>query len=291
MKYLPISLLLVFTSLPIFPAIAETELDRMIRESEEELGASEDAAATTLKITISDQVADALKKDNSQYAIERLTFYRKQLPNDPYSYSQIGQIKEEYLGDFDGAIQEYSQAVAKAQKLLEIARKKSGETSAKSKEYKKDVAVNLNRIVSVLLLTANPTKDLAVLQQAKKMLDLADAHQRLLDSLLNRARGNELQIRSGKLNSASLAKATTDTQKMFDKAVEVNPKYAASYLYRGTFKARVLKDLAGAQRDLRQALQLAKANNWKAGIDRSSAALKSLGEDPQSKSSIFIVKN
>ncbi|NJM46927.1 MAG: hypothetical protein HC860_12855 [Alkalinema sp. RU_4_3] len=305
MKRLFLGLLLVAVSLPIVskPAIAQlkqADIDGMVDAAIPAIKPGESADEYVKRTTansneleeqkeaytrhsIEPDVRRALREGKPQKALERLTDYRQLNPNSYYDLGLSGWIKEAYLGDLKGAWADYDQAVTKAKAALK-AEESAGARATKIAKHKGAIAENTQNQVSLLFITANPKQADQILKQTAEMIQFAESNEKNWTALLNRARHHELLVTSravtGKYTKAQFTKTATEAKELFDTAVSLQPKVASGYFYRGLFRARVLEDASGAKEDIKQAYRLAKESGDKLIIDRSTEALKSIGEKP-----------
>jgi hypothetical protein len=281
MRHLLVSLclLLVTVGIPIAPAVAESELDIMLKQAEAAAKAAElpdgyeESASGSITANL---VSAALKDGKLEEAIKLVKARRAKYPNNPDSYSEMGRIKEEYQQDLSGALDEYNGARLKALQALEAAKQKTGDSSAQVREYKEAVVDNSQKAISILLTIVDRENNQKAFAIADKMMDSADAHHKTAASFINRSRAMELLILRSKLDAEKKELLKQAAIKGFAKVIQAQPNLPDVYLYQGIFKARVLKDSAGAKADLQKAYELSSKQLSKAGIDRSSAALKAL---------------
>jgi hypothetical protein len=281
MKHLLVSLglLMVTAGMPIAPAIGGTELDRLVEQAKTDADAAglpdgyEESASGSITANL---VSIALKDGKPEEAIKLVKARREKYPNHPDSYSEMGRIKEEYLQDLSGALDEYNEARLKALRALEAARKKTGDSSLEAREYKEAIVDNSQKAVSILLTIADYGKNQQAFATAENLMKAADTYHKTAASFINRSRAIELIIRSPKIDAQKKESLKEAALKAFAVAIKARPNLPDAYLYQGIFKARVLKDNAGAKADLQKAYELSSKQQWKAGIDRSSAALKGL---------------
>lgn len=274
-----LSLLVVMAGMPIDSAMGETELDRLVEQAKTDADAAglpdgyEESASGPITANL---VSIALTEGKIEEAIKLVKARREKYPNNPDSYGEMGRIKEEYLQDLSGALNEYNEARLKALRALEAAKKKTGDSSAEAREYKEAIVDNSQRAASILLTIADYGKNQQAFATAEKVMDAADTYHKTAASFINRSRAIELIIRSPKIDAQKKELLKKAALRGFAATIKAQPNLPEAYLYQGIFKARVLTDNAGAKADLQKAYELSKAQQWKAGIDRSSAALKAL---------------
>jgi tetratricopeptide (TPR) repeat protein len=310
-----LSVLVVMAGMPIAPAIAElsaeelaqTALERNSKMSPEERAKEQANYEAVIKQQqalekVQKAVRTALNNGEAEAALQLVIAFRRDYPKEIYSYSEAGVIKEEYLKDLTGALKEYEVAFGIARtnrteaKALEekftteylstAGAEPKAQSAAKtllqsamlnSANAQQQFAEQTHKIVNLFLIQAEGKNDPKALAIAKKLIDTVPDDAVSADQAINRARSNELVIaKYGNLTPEKKATAIQQTQTLFDNGIKKYPNRAQGYLYRGIFKARVMNDQAGAKADLQKAYELSSKQLWKAGIDRSSAALKTL---------------
>jgi tetratricopeptide (TPR) repeat protein len=310
-----LGLLVMTAGMPIAPAIAQLSaeeaaemlIERAAQMTPEEAAREKANYEAALKEQqalkkVQEEVRTALTNSKAEAALQLVVAFRRNYPKEIYAYSEAGVIKEEYLKDLTGALKEYEAALGIARTNLKEAKKleekftqeylstAGGEPKEQSAAQtllqsamvntvyaQQQFAEQTHKIVNLFLMQAEGKNDPKALAIAKKLIDTVPDDAVSVDQRINRARSNELVVlKYGNLTPEKKVTAIQQTQALFDSGIKKYPNHAQGYLYRGLFKARALKDNAGAKADLKKAYELSIKQQWKAGIDRSTAALKAL---------------